>query len=86
MVSVDIVLPVYNEAKTLEASIEKLVYFLQNQFGYDWRLIIAENSSFDKTLELAKKIKCRYAEKLSVISSEGKGRDSAFKDNYISVL
>lgn len=77
MKTVDIVLPVYNEAKTLETSIAKLVLFLQSQFNYDWRLIIAENGSFDNTLELAEKISGKYKEKLWVMSSKVKGRGRA---------
>ena len=51
-VSVDIVIPVYNEELALENSILTLESFLTMNFSYKWRIVIADNASTDKTAEI----------------------------------
>ena len=52
--SLEVVLPVLNEEKSLEASTRKLHAFLSDRFvSYDWRILIAENGSTDSTPEIA---------------------------------
>ena len=48
--SLEVVLPVLNEEKSLEASTRKLHSFLSDGFAsYEWRILIAENGSTDST-------------------------------------
>lgn len=53
---VDIVLPVLNEEKVLEASVRKTCAFVDGQPGYNWRVTIADNGSTDRTLEIANRL------------------------------
>ena len=46
---VDIVVPVHNEEKGLEASIRRLHRFLRDGFPFTWRIVIADNASGDAT-------------------------------------
>ena len=55
-ISVDIVIPVYNEERELEKNITKLHNFLDKNFEYGHNIIIANNASTDNTLKISKKI------------------------------
>ena len=79
MLKVDVVLPVYNEEKILEQSVEELLHFLEKYLSYDWKIIIAENSSTDNTLIVADNICGKFKGKVSLISLKEKGRGGALK-------
>ena len=52
---VDIVIPVYNEEDALERSVETLRAFLaDHREAYDWRIVIADNASTDRTDKIAR--------------------------------
>ena len=76
--AVDIVVPVYNEATDLEASILRLHTYLQSKFPFSARITIADNASTDDTWQIA----ARLAEQLSGVRAEhlpAKGRGRALK-------
>lgn len=52
--TVDVVIPVYNEEKALPKSIFQLSSFLAKNLSCRWRIIIADNASIDKTPEVGK--------------------------------
>ncbi len=54
-----VVIPAYNEAKTLEENVERLVNFLKENFE-EFEIIIAEDGSTDGTDEIARKLAERY--------------------------
>lgn len=73
-------LPVYNEEKILANSATTLVnYFRANLNNHDWQIIIADNGSTDKTLEISKELKNRYPE-VCFFSISGKGRGLALRE------
>lgn len=51
--TVDIVVPVYNEEQILATSIARLVEHLETSFPFEWRIVIANNASTDRTAEIA---------------------------------
>jgi putative flippase GtrA len=53
LASVDIVVPVYNEEQILASSIARLVDHLETSFPFEWRIVIADNASTDRTAEIA---------------------------------
>ncbi len=55
--TVEIVIPVYNEAAGLERSIRRLHEYLTAQFPLSWTITIADNASTDRTWPIA----CRLA-------------------------
>src|SRR5205823_699030 len=55
--TVEIVVPVYNEAADLEASVRRLHRYLTERFPLSWLITIADNASVDNTWGIA----CRLA-------------------------
>jgi glycosyltransferase involved in cell wall biosynthesis len=55
-VVVDIVVPVYNEERTLEASVRRLRGYLDAHFPLNCRIVIADNGSRDRTWALAQRL------------------------------
>jgi glycosyltransferase involved in cell wall biosynthesis len=55
-VTVDIVLPVLNEERTLERNARILLKALSSQTKYDWSITIADNGSTDGSWEVAHRI------------------------------
>jgi glycosyltransferase involved in cell wall biosynthesis len=53
---VDVVLPVYNEEHVLERSVRTLHLFLTDNLPHEWRILIADNGSKDRTQEIAKRL------------------------------
>ena len=57
-----IVLPCLNEEKILEKNVLMLQkYLLENLRKYDWRIVIADNNSSDKTAEIGKNLEIKYS-------------------------
>ena len=54
--TVDIVLPVLNEQRVLEASVRRLRGHLDALRGFDARIVIADNGSTDGTLDVARRL------------------------------
>lgn len=76
--TVDLVVPVYNEAHVLAASIRMLVEFLSKTCQDDWRITIADNGSTDQTPEVMRNIVRRDA-RLRALRVDAKGRGLALK-------
>nr|MBC7244369.1 glycosyltransferase family 2 protein [Chloroflexota bacterium] len=78
-VRVDVVIPVYNEEADLERSITTLRQFLKEHVDYDWRIVIADNASRDRTLEIAQELSARYPGEVTYIHLDQKGRGRALR-------
>lgn len=76
MPRLDIILPVYNEAHVLAASVEKLrAYLRETSFPYEWRIVIADNASTDATLDVARRLEDTYPDVRALhIPQKGRGR------------
>jgi putative flippase GtrA len=75
---VEIVVPVYNEAASLERSIRRLHRFLCNGFPFTWRIVIADNASVDATPAIARRLALRLPG-VSYARLERKGRGRALR-------
>ncbi len=51
--SVEIVIPVYNEEHAIGPCVDTLRSFLEEHFHHDWQIIVANNGSTDRTVEIA---------------------------------
>ncbi len=80
--TVDVVIPVYNEESDLEQSISTLVAFLHARCPYPWRVVIADNASTDRTLEIAKELSGRIPE-VAYIHLDEKGRGRALRKAWM---
>jgi len=78
-VRVDVVIPVYNEEADLERSVTALRQFLLDYVDYDWRIVIADNASQDRTLEIAKELAKRYPGQVTYVHLDQKGRGRALR-------
>ena len=54
--TVDVVIPVLNEAHVLEKSVETLLRFVGRGFGYSWKVVIVDNGSTDGTDQVGRGI------------------------------
>jgi glycosyltransferase involved in cell wall biosynthesis len=81
-ITVDIVIPVYNEEKDLERSIRTLHDFCRTTFPYLWRIVIADNASVDRTLEIAERLSSQLAE-VAYLHLDQKGRGRALRRAWL---
>ncbi len=79
MPQIDIVLPVYNEATSIQASVWRLHDFLSSDaMPWDWRIVIADNASTDQTPALARRL-ADHLDGVSYLRLEEKGRGRALR-------
>jgi len=78
-VRVDAVIPVYNEERDLERSVNKLRQFLLDHVNYDWRIVVADNASRDRTLEIAQQLSKQYPGQVTYVHLDQKGRGRALR-------
>ncbi len=76
--AVEIVIPVYNEERTLAASVRKLHRYLKREFTFAFRITIADNASIDGTQALARRL-AEQLDEVSVLRLERKGRGRALR-------
>ncbi|MER3421414.1 MAG: glycosyl transferase, partial [Chloroflexota bacterium] len=81
-IRVDAVVPVYNEQRVLEQNIGTLHAFLHAHLPYDWRIVIADNASTDRTLEVACALQ-RQLERVTVLHLDQKGRGRALRAAWL---
>src|SRR5579875_3428956 len=73
MATVDTVIPVYNEEHVLEHSVRTLHAYLSEHLPHDWRIIIADNASTDRTLDVARGLAERLP-RVAYVHLDQKGR------------
>ena len=78
-ITVDIVIPVFNEQVALRPSVETLRGFLMEHCPYTWRIVIADNASTDRTPEICAGLKQCYPGQVDFIRLEQKGRGRALR-------
>lgn len=79
---IDFCLPTHNEEKILEKNTLKLLDFLQNQnFNFDWEIIILLNGCNDFSLEITKKLTGQNA-RLKFLAYEQAGKGAAIKQGF----
>jgi glycosyltransferase involved in cell wall biosynthesis len=81
--NVEIVVPVYNEERTLEASIVRLHDYLTAHFPLSWVVTIADNASQDRTWGIA----CRLTNELDRVQAirlQEKGRGRALRAAWLA--
>ena len=79
----EVVVPVYNEERTLALSIRRLHRYLSNSVPLRWRILIADNASSDATPEIAASLAVALAN-VGVLRLEQKGRGRALRAAWAS--
>ena len=78
--TVDIVIPVYNEAHVLPLCLDRLLPFCRDRLtDYWWRVVIADNGSVDATYQVATDMRLLHPEEVAVVHLDRKGRGRALK-------
>jgi glycosyltransferase involved in cell wall biosynthesis len=77
-VKVDVVIPVYNEERKLERCAHTLRQHLSRHPHYDWRIVIADNASVDRTWAIAQELSKRFAD-VACLHLDQKGRGLALR-------
>src|SRR4051794_7562972 len=80
---VEIVVPVYNEEHALEMSIRSLHEFLSNDFPLSWQVVIADNASSDRTLQVARRLS-HELDGVEVLHLRRKGRGRALRAAWLA--
>jgi putative flippase GtrA len=80
--ALEVVVPVYNEATTLEQSVRALHAYLNSAFDIPWLITIADNASTDATLEIATLLTYDL-ERVGVLHLDEKGRGRALKRAWL---
>jgi glycosyltransferase involved in cell wall biosynthesis len=83
-VSVEVVVPVYNEETALPESMPALCAYLETYFPYRWSVVIADNASIDNTLAAAGELAAAYRPHVSVLHLGEKGRGRALKAAWLA--
>ncbi len=81
-IRVDTVIPVYNEQRVLERNVTALHTFLREHLPYDWRIVIADNASTDRTLEIACALR-QELDRVEVLHLDQKGRGRALRAAWL---
>jgi len=76
-----VVLPVYNEERILAASTERVLSIFLGMLPYPSEVIIAENGSTDRTLEVARRLSAQHR-MIQVIHLNQKGRGRVLKEAW----
>lgn len=80
---VDICIPIYNEARILEANSRKLLeYCLRARLSFDWRVVLLLNGSTDESLAIAKRVRSELPGFVEVVEAKEKGRGAALKEYW----
>ena len=78
---VDVVIPVFNEAAVLEASVTRLHDYLDTSFPFTWRVTIVDNGSTDGTWFRATRL-ARDSDRVRALHLDRKGRGLALREAW----
>jgi len=82
-VRVDVVIPVYNEEKVLADSVARLHAFLSDHVPHDWRIVVADNASIDRTSDVAREVIERFGDRVALVHLDQKGRGRALRAAWL---
>jgi glycosyltransferase involved in cell wall biosynthesis len=82
-VTVEIVIPVYNEEAALERSVDELRGYLEEHLPYHWTIVVADNASTDRTLQIAQRLASADPH-VRVVHLEQKGRGRALRTAWLA--
>ena len=77
-------IPVFNEERDLERSVTTLRQFLiEHGQAWRWRILVADNASVDRTLDIARHLEARWPGEVGVVHLDQKGRGRALRRAWI---
>ena len=79
--SIEIVIPVYNEEKAIGPCVDRLRQFLEENLPHDWQIIIANNGSTDRTVDVAGQLAAGNS-RVKLLNLTRKGRGLALRTTW----
>jgi glycosyltransferase involved in cell wall biosynthesis len=80
--TVDIVIPVLNEAHVLEKSVETVLAYARPHLPYRWRIVVVDNGSTDGTQDVARRIAEREP-RMGFLHLQQRGRGRALRHAWL---
>lgn len=80
--TVDVVIPVLNEAHVLETSVHTVLRYMRSHLSYPWQIVIVDNGSTDGTQEVAQRL-CEHEPKVRFIHLYQRGRGRALRHAWL---
>ena len=84
MASIDLVLPAHNEAPVLSRSVETVLAWIDGHPVHQWRVVIAENASTDRTLAVARRLQEAHPGRVVALHVPAKGRGIALRTAWLT--
>lgn len=84
MASVDIVIPCYNEERVLADTVERVLACCDEHPEHQWRVVVADNASTDRTLELARELEVAHDGRVVALAVPVKGRGLALRTAWLT--
>jgi glycosyltransferase involved in cell wall biosynthesis len=76
--SIEIVIPVYNEETAIVPCVDRLRLFLEENFSHEWEILIANNGSTDRTVQVAERL-AASDNRVKLLNLPRKGRGLALR-------
>ncbi len=80
--TVDVVIPVLNEERELERSVQTVRAFLAKELPCRWRIVVADNGSMDRTAEAGRNL-ARSCADVQFVRLEQRGRGRALRRAWL---
>lgn len=80
--AVDIVIPVFNEERSLPGCVEVLRRYLADCFPFDWLITVVDNASTDATLRVADELS-QSCDRVRVLHLDRRGRGLALRAAWV---
>lgn len=77
--TVDIMIPVLNEAHVLEKSVGTLRAWCRDHLPYRWRIVVVDNGSTDGTQDVARRLVARWPDETGLVTLSERGRGRALR-------
>ncbi len=84
MATVDLVLPAYNEERGLGESVHTLLAWCEAHPRHAWRIVVADNGSTDRTLEVARSLEAEHAGRVAALHIPVAGRGLALRTAWLT--
>ncbi len=84
MATIDVVIPVYNEERALPVSVPKVLAYFDAHPEHEWRVVVADNASTDRTLEVSRALEAEHPGRVAVIYIPVKGRGIALRTSWLT--
>ncbi len=86
MATVDLVIPCYNEQRVIARSVRTTLAWIDAhpEHGHEWRVVVADNASTDRTLEVARELEAEHPGRVAALHIPVKGRGMALRTAWLT--